>query len=395
MQQETNTMKRLLDKYIFSDRLRYENHRLIYGTTAEERIEIGGFMAAAVLGALLFGQDEGQERGIMLNTREGRKEFFERYEDEMLHENGGFFTTEVQTLSEAYIELIGETNMLLAICGNDRLYDLAFGLTVDYMQKLVAEEVREHIYDLVPWSEPFAQWLYDAGFVETRRQKLLAMDWSNPEEVYALAEIIRKPKEEAEPTFVFNGLSANEVFNGYWEWLWNAVQTDANLYPDAKTRLVKLKQLILENETHYDFLQPEMNDIAPEHARLFDSWMTQWADFVTGKIKPEKKITFWTKDVTEEQQEKLLDYLKIQEREPQRYKCLTIAVYSLSQLGYISYNITPASIAKWLSERLQNDYSTGTGLSQFRRAWNELRRYHPAVQDEVKLLAELGVLPME
>ena len=58
MQQETNTMKRLLDKYIFSDRLRYENHRLIYGTTAEERIEIGGFMAAAVLGALLYGQDE-------------------------------------------------------------------------------------------------------------------------------------------------------------------------------------------------------------------------------------------------------------------------------------------------------------------------------------------------
>lgn len=206
-----------------------------------------------------------------------------------------------------------------------------------------------HIYDLVPWREPFAQWLYDAGC----------------------------------------DVPAAAVPN------WNQLVADFPFLYDAKARLVKLKQLILENETHYDFLQPEMNDIAPEHARLFDSWMTQWADFVTGKIKPEKKITFWTKDVTEEQQEKLLDYLKIQEREPQRYKCLTIAVYSLRQLGYISYNLTPASIAKWLSERLQNDYSTGTGLSQFRRAWNELRRYHPAVQDEVKLLAELGVLPME
>jgi hypothetical protein len=90
--------------------------------------------------------------------------------------------------------------------------------------------------------------------------------------------------------------------------------------------------------------------------------------------------------VTEDQQEALLDYLKIQERQPQRYKCLAVAVYSLRQLGYITYNIAPSSIAKWLSARLQNDYTTKNALFQFRRAWNELRRFHPAVQDEVEHL---------
>ena len=77
-------MKPLLEDHVFSDSLRYEGHRLIYGTEDTDRIEIGGFLAAAVLGALLYGQEEGGERGIMLNTRDGRKEFFVRYEDETL-----------------------------------------------------------------------------------------------------------------------------------------------------------------------------------------------------------------------------------------------------------------------------------------------------------------------
>ena len=48
-------MKQLLSDHIFSHTLRYENHRLICGTTAQDRMEIGGFLGAAVLGALLLG----------------------------------------------------------------------------------------------------------------------------------------------------------------------------------------------------------------------------------------------------------------------------------------------------------------------------------------------------
>ena len=89
-------MKQLLADYIFSDTLRYEGHRLIY-STKDDRIEIGGFFGAAVSGALLYGQDEGLERSITLNTSDGRKEFFDRYEDETLHENGGMFKTKWRT----------------------------------------------------------------------------------------------------------------------------------------------------------------------------------------------------------------------------------------------------------------------------------------------------------
>ena len=280
-------MKQLLADYIFSDTLRYENHRIIYGSTAENRMELGGFLGAAVLGALLYGKDESRERNIILNTSEGRKQFFKRYEDETLQENGGYFNAEVQTLSEAYIELNGDLTCLFAICGNERLYDLAFGLMVDYMEMLVEEQVREHIYDLVPWTQPFAQWLYDAGFVETRRQHLLAIDWTDPAGVYALAEFLRKPTEETEPTFVFDGLSADQVLNGYWEWLWNAAQTEANLYPDFKVRLAEYKEKILKDETEWGFIKPEMKDFSPDRINLFREWMNQWTNFVKEKIKPE------------------------------------------------------------------------------------------------------------
>lgn len=384
------SMKQLLDDYIFSDVLRYEGHCLIYGKE-EDRLEIGGFLGAAVLGALLSGTDEGRERSIFLNIRDGRKEFFDRYEDETLHENGGFFSKEVQALSEAYMEINGDLSLLLSICGNDRLYDLAFGLMIDYMEKLVEEQVGEHIYDAFQWTTPFAQWLFTAGYVETRRQQLLAINWSDPAGVYSLAEFIKMPQEETEPTFVFDNERAEDLLNGYYNWLMAAIEQEAAVYPDEKVQLAALKEKVRKHEPDYDFLKPEMKSFTPEQINLFRNWMNRWTEFLNSKLKPEKQITFWTKSVTEEQQEALLDYLKIQEREPQRYKCLAVAVYSLRQLGYITYTISVPSIVQWLSKRLQNDYSSKTGIYQFRRAWNELRRYHPAVQDEVDHLAEMGV----
>lgn len=366
-----------------------------YSPEGDEPILFGGILAASVLNALLSVTDEGETRGIELDTPEGRNDFFKRYEKEVLADNGGLLETEVQTLNEAYLEFAGEEGMLLRLCRNDRLLDLALGLTIEYMQRLVRERVYEQIYDLCPWKEPFAQWLFNAGYMETRRQYLLSINWADAAAVYALSVELSKGKDltdnDQSPTFVFEGLSAEQVLNGYWKWLWESVQREANLYPDANVRIAEYKQLILANETNYDFLKPEMKDFTPQQINLFRSWMNQWTDFVNSKIKPEKKITFWTQDVAEEQQEALLDYLKSQERQPQRYKCLAVAVYSLRQLGYVTYNISPSSIGKWLSERLMNDYSSKNTLSQFRRAWNELSRYNPAVKDEVNHLAELGV----
>ena len=237
------SMKQLLDDYIFSDVLRYEGHCLIYGKE-EDRLEIGGFLGAAVLGALLSGTDEGRERSISLNIRDGRKEFFDRYEDETLHENGGFFSKEVQALSEAYMEINGDLSLLLSICGNDRLYDLAFGLMIDYMEKLVEEQVGEHIYDAFQWTTPFAQWLFTAGYVETRRQQLLAINWSDPAGVYSLAEFIKMPQEETEPTFVFDNERAEDLLNGYYNWLMAAIEQEAAVYPDEKVQLAALKEKV-------------------------------------------------------------------------------------------------------------------------------------------------------
>ena len=278
-------MKQLLADHIFSDTLRYENHRLIYGSTDQDRMELGGFLGAAVLGALLYGQDEGRERNIALNTSEGQQDFFARYEDETIHENGGFFETEVQALNEAYMEINADKNLLLAICGNERLFDLAFGLTMDYMDKLVEEEVCEHIYDFVPWIGPFARWLYKAGYAETYRQQLLAINWANPEDVYALGDYIKEP-EAKDPTFVFGGERADDLLNAYYNWLMTFIEQQAAQYPDSKVKLAEYKQIILQKEPHYVDLKPDMKDFTPEQLNLFREWMNKWVDFMKQQIEP-------------------------------------------------------------------------------------------------------------
>ena len=278
----------LLNDYIFSDTLRYKAHRLIYKEAGEESIELTGMLGAAIVAALLVDTPEGDARGIAVDDDEQREQFFLRYEREVRRENGGLFTTEVQALNEAYMEIDGESKRLYAICGNDRLYDLAFGLLMDYMHRLVREQVRAQIYELVPWKGPFAQWLFDAGYIETRRQQLLSIDWSSPAEVYAFAQQLEKPDEiePIEPTFVFEGLRAEQVLMGYWEWLWKVAQDEANLYPDDKVQLAKIKQEILKNETDYEFLKPEMKDFTPAQINLFRKWMSLWKDFVEQKIDP-------------------------------------------------------------------------------------------------------------
>lgn len=286
-----------LSDYIFSDTLRYEAHRIVCTPAEGEPVVLTGFLGAATLAALLVDTPEGDARGIAVDTEEQRNEFYDRYEREVRRENGGLFTTEVQSLGQNYIELTGADGLLFEICGNDRLYDLAMRLMVGYMQRLVREEVHDSIYEALPWREPFAQWLYEAGFRETRRQCLLTVDWSNEAEVYAFAKQLENSDKtegiepfvggETGPTFLFDGLSAEEIINGYWNWLWEAAQQSASLYPDRNVQLAKIMQDIRENEFDYDFLKPEMKHFSPDQIRLFRNWMTQWKDFLEKKLPPE------------------------------------------------------------------------------------------------------------
>lgn len=285
-------MKRLLDDHIFDDTLRYEAHTLIYHPADADELQLSGIMGAAILCALLADTDEGDERGIALDTPEQRNAFFDRYEREVRRDNGGLFTTEVEALSQSYMELT-DSDALPRICRNDRLYDLAVGLVMDYMHRLVHEQVRDHIYEALPWEMPFAQWLYDAGFVETARQHLLAVNWLDAAEVYALAQTWGKEAEETfPPTFYFQSENAEQLMETYFRWLWEQVQAQTSMMPDAKVELAQTTPYVLEKETDYAFLQPELKQLAPEELNLFRKWLKQWTEFVTRKLSDNPQSTF-------------------------------------------------------------------------------------------------------
>ncbi len=287
-------MKRLLDDYVFDERMRYESHMLIYVPEGGMELRIGGITGAAVLVALLATTDEGDARGIALESDEQRKEFYRRYEVEVRRDNGGLFRTEVQALSDSYIEFTGEDNTLYRLCAhNDRLYDLAVGLIVEYMQRLVREEAEGHIYDAVEWRQPFCEWLYDAAFVETRRQRLFSIDWTDAAEVCTFAEALRTGEEEETdtPTFLFEGLSADQLIRSYYEWLHLQMQQAVSVYPDSAAQMAKLRPEILRQETDDRFLHARIARLSPENINLFHRWMNKWRDFITGQLGTSEPVS--------------------------------------------------------------------------------------------------------
>ena len=304
-------MKRMLDDYSFDERLRYEAHTLHYMPDESMELQIGGIMGAAVLCALLVDTDEGDERGIAVDGKEQREAFFERYEREVRRDNGGLFTTEVDSLNQAYMELTGSEDTLLHICRNERLFDLAVGLIMDYMHRLVLEQVNDHIYELLPWHMPFAQWLFDAGYVETRRQHLLSINWLDAAAVYALAQKLEKQEEETlPPTFYFEGENAEQLMETYFRWLWADIQAQTEAMPDAKVQLAQLKPYVLQQETDLEFLRLELKKLEPDDLNLFRKWMKQWTDFITRKLQtPEEEAFPKTAKSPNLKQELFLDHV--------------------------------------------------------------------------------------
>lgn len=283
-------MSKLFSDYTFSDRLHYESHLLVYTPENEDPLMLGGMLGAALFAALLVNTDEGDKRGIALETDEERKAFFAQYEHELIREDGGLLSVEIRQLNDAYVQIELSSIDLPDICPQTRLLDLALQLLVEYMQQIVIETFRAHIWEAYPWKTPFAQWLWDAAHVETRRQLFLQMDWTDPPAVSALAAQISSEQSpltnNQSPLFFFEGEAADDILCRYYDWLWAEAQKEAKLYPDANVQLAQFRTLILEQETNYDFLKPEMKDLPPESINLFRKWMNQWIDFVQTRIQP-------------------------------------------------------------------------------------------------------------
>ena len=376
----------LLDDYTLSAQLRYESHRLIYAPDNAEPLEFGGFLAAAILAALLVDTDEGDARGIAVDNEEQRADFFLRYDREVRRDDLGYLSAEVNQLRDNYVQLLVGEHSLNDICRNIRLLNLAMDLTVAYMQRLVKEIFYEHIWEAAPWKMPFAQWLIDAARVETRRQRYLHADWTDAPMVNQLADI---PDEIEPPTLFFEGEKAADIMERYLQWLSDTYVTMKQELPGAKITSADRKY-IFSQETDWSFLSDEIEDFNTSEQSEWNRWQREWTSFLTDQLLPKKEIRFWAKDVPENVQEHMLYHLQLMEQHPAHFRDLTTAVYAMRQLGYIRRKCSDRDIRQWLSEHLKIDYTERNNASQFRRAMNEHGRYTPEVRDEVFALETMG-----
>ena len=375
----------MLEDFLVNDKLRYEGH---YLKVANTDVQIGGVLGAALVSALLVGTEEGERRGIAITSEAEKRAWIEIYEREVLRDEWGLLSKEVELLSEAYIELATSEMELVDICPNVRLMDLALNLMVTYMHYLTREIFHDHIWECFEWKTPFAQWLLDAARIETRRQRFLKMDWTDAALVTALAEM---PNEQEEPTFFFEGESAADIQKRYLKWVWTTYQAQISEMPGVQPRAAKHRNFIANQETDWRFMQDEIDTLTEKQQQLWAQWMVDWTKFVTRQLKPEKPVLFWEQAVSEERQKQLIQFLRLQEKEWDYFKCLSASIYALRQLGYVRRACKPKDIVRWMSEHLSKDYTEKNNRDQFVRAWKELSRYTDEVKHFVKLLEGYGI----
>lgn len=376
----------LLDNYIIDARTRYESHRLIYTPENAESIEFGGFLAAAILAALIVDTDEGNARNIALDTPAQREDFFARYDREVRRDDWGYLAAEVNQLRDNYVQITLGPTTLSDLCPNRRLLELAMDVTVAYLQGLVVDIFREHIWEVMPWKMPFAQWLIDAARVETRRQRFLKTDWTDVPIVIQLADM---PDETEAPTFFFEGEKADEIMESYLQWLSDEYVKAKQEIPGAKITSTDRK-FIFAQEADWSFLSDESGTFDASEQAEWLRWQREWTKFLTERLLPKKEIRFWASDVPEEVQNHLLYHLQLMEQHPAHFRDLTTAVYAMRQLGYIRRKCSDHDMRQWLSEHLKLDYTERNNASQFRRAMREHGRYTPEVRDEVFALESMG-----
>ena len=291
-------MKQLLADHIFSPSLRYEGHKLVYTLQEGEPIVLGGILGAALLCVRLLNTDEQNERGFVLNEDLRYDSFYKQYESEVIADDWGYIESELEQLNLAYLELYANENTTIeTICPNRRQLSIALDVVATYMRRITIERYGAHIYDLVRWTTPFAQWLFTAAHAEPRRQRFLTVDWTDPALVHDLACDMEKNEPE-EPVFIFEGEQAADIMNRYWDWLWNFAQIDAATFPDSKVVMAEYKKSIRKEETDYEFIKPEMKNFPQEQINLFRKWMNQWTAFVQQQIEP--PVSIRKKDIRQE-----------------------------------------------------------------------------------------------
>ena len=376
----------MLEDYIINEQIRYENH---YLKVAQTDIEIGGVAGAALLSALIVDTEEGTRRGIAIDSDAERMAWIKKYEREVRREEWGLLGAEVELLNNAYIDLATSDTGWTDICPNVRLTDLALQLVTMYMHYLSEETFYNHIWECCPWKEPFAQWLLNAAETETRRQQFLHTNWTDPAQVNALYESLQN--ETTEPTFLFEGEDAEDIYKRYLTWVWKRHQAQIREVPGAQPRAAKHRNYIVERETNWLFLKDEIEALDEAQQLLWAQWMLNWQKYITRHLKPEKPVLFWEKEVSELQQKQLTQYLRIQEKEWDYFQCLSAAIYALRQIGYVRRACSVRDITRWMTQQLEKDYTTKNNHDQFVRAWKELGRYSPEVKEYVEELESYGI----
>lgn len=380
----------MFENYQISGHLRYEQHTLVLHPGGNKSIRIEGIIAAAVMSAVLAHTDEGDKRELSLDSPAEVQEWIKRYKQEVLPDIDNRLDTEVTLLATAYSRLdkVGVTQQQL--CRNNiRQSELATKLVVRYMQQLVAETYGAHIWDAEPWQSPFAHWLLQATYTETKRQRFMHINWTDPDDVISLAEHLNE--FDKQPSFVFHDETPAEIMAQHYKWLHIAYQAKLRETPGIKPDGTVYKNYVIKHEGNWEDLMDIVKTWDESTRKRWLIWMTDWQEYLNRQLKPQRQIHFWSHGVSEKRQAQLTEFIQLQEQQPESLLSVATAVYTLRQLGYVRRTCTVKDMTRWLSDWLTIDYSSKTNAYRFTNVFDELGRYSDSVIRCSDALAQMGV----
>lgn len=137
-----------------------------------------------------------------------------------------------------------------------------------------------------PWETPFSQWLLNAAYAETRRQQFIHTNWTNAAQVNALYESLQH--EKTEPTFLFEGEDAEDIYKRYLTWVWKRHQAQIREVPGAQPRAAKHRNFVVTRETDWSSIE-EVQGLNEAQKQLLTQWMFSYTPEVKGYVESLKE----------------------------------------------------------------------------------------------------------
>lgn len=392
-------MSHLFDDIVFTVR----GHEYAYRahTLATDEATHGGFATAALVAVWMLGTDEAAQRGLTsLVTPEERTRIMDQYEAETFREDGGLLMSEIEDLYwwlwhidiENEDDTDGDSTDTILQLGL-RQQSLWSMLINEYMTRLVdrwADSVISAEDSLVDCKN-YLDFLLSHLAAYSRIQRMREIRWCDRysvEEFWTLSSCNHGwIVSHIDLCDIITHLPADvdeQALMARYFTLRRTEHAQRRSKPNA-SRWYAVEQEPLDAAEVLSFLSAGQIAELDDYHRRWLHYLCKRLSLVPNSLTP----VIWTEKVNDALEDKLVDYLMVQEGTHAWARNTCAALFAMQQLQWLKPGLTVAEFRHWAARHLHRDYTTEPSRVALARWWYEWTRDDNTVLQHTRRLQEL------